>query len=296
MINYQTSQEEKNFLQKYDMGKYDRPSIASDICVFSIMKDDTDENYRKDPESRLKILMIRRAGFPYKGCLAMPGGFLMKNETPRESAVRELEEETGVKNAYLHTLDVFGKPGRDPRGWIVSHAYLALIDSEKYQVRAGSDAWKAEWYTINVSEKLSDEFDENETVKDFSLSLSFEDECVKALVREKARYENGHVTKSYEILEDDGFAFDHAIIVLRAYLKLKDQVNNDGRIVFDLMAETFTLTELQRAFEVILGKELLVSNFRRKYADLVEESDMQDKVVGHRPAKLFKRKISKFLE
>lgn len=75
MKKYEMSDEEKEFLAGYDLTKYDRPSVAADVVVFSVMKDDECDDVRRLQEKKLKILLIRRGGFPYKGCWAMPGGF-----------------------------------------------------------------------------------------------------------------------------------------------------------------------------------------------------------------------------
>ena len=97
-----------------------------------------------------------------------------------------------------------------------------------------------------------------------------------------------------EIVEDDGFAFDHAEIILRAYLSLKARTAQSGRIVFDLMPELFTLNTLQEAHEIILGEKLLTPNFRRKMAPYVIETDAMVTGAGHRPAKLFRRNLEAF--
>ena len=101
MKKYEMSVEEKEFLAGYDLTKYDRPSVAADVVVFSVMKDDECEDARRLQEKRLKILLIRRGGFPYKGSWAMPGGFCRKGEDVIDSARRELCEETGIDDAYV---------------------------------------------------------------------------------------------------------------------------------------------------------------------------------------------------
>ena len=77
---------------------------------------------------------------------------------------------------------------------------------------------------------------------------------------------------------------------------MQKEVNENGRPVFDLMPERFTLTALQKAFEIVQGKKLLVANFRRKIADYVIETDEIAEGAGHRPAKLFRRNLERFYE
>ena len=139
MEKYIMSEEEQAYLAGYDISAFDRPSVAADMAVFSIMEEEKQanskerrnpSNYRKDPLKKLKILLIRRASFPYKNAWALPGGFCRKGESVSETARRELCEETGVSDAYLRPFDIFSEEGRDPRGWIISHAFLALINGE----------------------------------------------------------------------------------------------------------------------------------------------------------------------
>jgi 8-oxo-dGTP diphosphatase len=61
------------------------------------------------------------------GTLALPGGFVGAGERPEDTARRKLREKTGLDDAYLEQLGAFADPGRDPRGWIPSIAYLALV-------------------------------------------------------------------------------------------------------------------------------------------------------------------------
>ncbi|MCQ2517632.1 MAG: NUDIX hydrolase [Lachnospiraceae bacterium] len=290
---------EEEFLKSYSIEKFDRPSVATDMAVFSIdEKEDSDMNYRKENKSVLKLLLIKRDEYPYKDSWALPGGFLRKDETPNAAAFRELKEETGVDVAFLRTLDVFGTPGRDPRGWIISHAYLALVENSKCKVVAGSDAENADWFEIKVKiEKEQSENDGNTISRETVYSLELNnggDVKLLSLIKRKTTYRDFHEISEYSEVDSFGFAFDHAIIILRAYLELQDMAEKDGRIIFDLLPEYFTLYKLQKAFEIVLGKELLVANFRRKISDFVTETDKIDAGSGHRPAKLFTRNLDKF--
>ena len=299
MENYVLSEEEKAFLTGYDISAFERPSVAADMAVFSIMGEKSDSisierrnpsNYRKDPLKQLKLLLIRRGSFPYKNAWALPGGVCRKGESVTETARRELCEETGVEDAYLRPFDIFSETGRDPRGWIISHAFLALINGEKYRVHEGSDAWEARWFRIEVESRdikreISSSQAQIESI--YTLNLMCEDAddlCLTAEIKERKSYEQYHETVEHEILNSSNLAFDHARIILCAYLALQNEANNDGRIIFDLMPERFTLTELQRAFESVLGRSLIIANFRRKIMDYVLETDDIVEGAGHRPA------------
>lgn len=304
-----TSKDEEDFLAQYDIEKYERPSIAVDMAVFSILgMGGTEEamrsagNYRKLPEKKLKVLLIRRGSYPYKNCWALPGGFCRRGENVSETAYRELKEETNVSSAFLKPIGIFGEEGRDPRGWIISNLYLALMDGEICKLRAGSDAWEARWFQVTVSQKeIKRDIQENSAtiIKEYTLQLLCEDgdrEPIQldAVIREEKQFQNYHETIEYEIVKNTGFGFDHAKLITCAILKLRESVEEDGRIVFDLLPETFTLTQLQRVFEIILNRKLLVANFRRKIADYCVETEQIVEGAGHRPAKLFKRNLETF--
>lgn len=303
MENYVMSEEEQAYLNGYDIRAFERPSVAADMAVFSIMGEKkTPSNYRKDPLKQLKVLLIRRGSFPYKNAWALPGGFCRKGESVLETARRELGEETGVEDAYLRPFDIFSEDGRDPRGWIISHAFLALINGEKYRVHEGSDAWEARWFQIEVeSSDMKREISASQAQIEriYTLRLTCEEAdglCMTAEVKESKNYEQYHETVHYEILNRSNLAFDHARIILCAYLTLQKEANNDGTVIFDLMPECFTLTELQRAFESVQGKPLLIANFRRKIMDYVLETDDTVEGAGHRPAKLFRRNLERFYQ
>jgi 8-oxo-dGTP diphosphatase len=80
-------------------------------------------------EGRLHVLLVPRADPPDRGRWNLPGGFMSANERPEETAQRKLTEKTGVGAIYLEQLQTYGEPNRDPRGWIPTIAYLALIDA-----------------------------------------------------------------------------------------------------------------------------------------------------------------------
>ena len=309
MREYIMSEEEKAYLEGYDISDYDRPSVAADMAVFSIMgigdEDVKDtvrsrDNYRKDPQKKLKLLLIRRASYPYKNSWALPGGFCKKGESTIETARRELYEETSVKDAYLRPFDIFSETDRDPRGWIISHAFLTLINGEKYKVHAGTDAWEAAWFSISVEKKEQHKEVEEDSASiesSYVLQLTCEqkdDLKLQAAIKESRQFKNYHETVSYDILDSEGLAFDHAKIILCAFLALQKEVSGTGKIIFELMPEKFTLSELQNAFEIVQGKKLIVPNFRRKMADYVIETEEAVEGVGHRPAKLFKRNLDTF--
>jgi len=299
MSCYRMSEEEKKYLEQYDISGYERPSVATDMAIFSVMEAAEAENFRKLPKKSLKLLLVCREAYPYKGSWALPGGFCRPGEDVYETARRELLEETSLQNAYLSLFGSFGEADRDPRGWVISNAFLALIDAEKYQLNAGTDAKEAAWFTIEVeSPEVKKEVKENfaRMETEYSLCLRQEESGVllTAKVTECKTFCDYHESVSYTITENNGLAFDHAKIVLRAWMYLRETLEHDPRIAFDLMPELFTLNRLQNAMELISGQELLTANFRRKIADYVVETDKVTEGKGHRPAKLFMRNLNAF--
>jgi len=298
MTDHKMTPAEEKYLKQYDIKAYDRPSLTADMAVFAILTSDQQEEYRKDPKKYLGILLIRRGGYPYKDDYGLPGGFAKKNETIEETANRELKEETSVDSAYLEPFGVFSRPGRDPRGWIISQGFLALVDAGKYQVRAGTDAWEAAWFRIDMEQeelKKHVRSDRADITTLYRLKLEKDDIRLSALVKETRVFTGHHEKTEYTILEDKGFAFDHAEIIVRALKALRERTAQSGRIVFDLMPELFTLYSLQEVHEIILGEKLLTPNFRRKMAPFVlETSQIAGSGAGHRPAKLFRRNTEAF--
>ena len=302
MKTYEMSDEEKKFLAGYDLTKYDRPSVAADVVVFSVMKDDECDDVRRIQEKKLKILLIRRGGFPYKGSWAMPGGFCKKGEDVIDSARRELCEETGIDDAYVKLVGVYGEPGRDPRGWVISSTYMALMNAGDCRLKAGDDAQDARWFTVELTEVsgTGEEIAKNEVEasykaqngKRYRLVLKNADSDIKltAVLRKTDISSCGRSSDSYDIEECEGLAFDHARIITEAVLGLREDLKRDPDLAFDLLPERFTLTELQNVFEQIWDRELTTPNFRRKIADHVEETDHIQEGERYRPAKLFTRR------
>ena len=117
-MSYLMSEEEKQFLEQYDITRFQQPSVTVDIAVFAVMarqEEQQDRDYRKDPPLELSLLLIRRGSYPYKDYWALPGGFARPGESLEQCADRELREETSVENAYLRPFGTFSDSGRDPR-------------------------------------------------------------------------------------------------------------------------------------------------------------------------------------
>ncbi len=132
-----SSPEEEQFLKNYDPTKYRNPGVAADTALFAV-----DEN-------GLSILLIKRGGYPYKGRWALPGGFVNLDEDILDSAMRELEEETGLISPYIEQVFVWGEPDRDPRDRVITVSFAGLVDRSQVQACAGDDAAEAEWFQLS---------------------------------------------------------------------------------------------------------------------------------------------------
>ena len=206
--------------------QYARPAVTVDCVVFGL--DDQD----------LKVLLIQRDNEPFAGRWALPGGFVMMDETLEESALRELREETGLTKVFLEQLYTFGNPGRDPRERVVTVAYYALVKLLDHKVQAATDAREAAWFAVDDMPKL---------------------------------------------------CFDHNTILDTALKRLQGKVRYQP-IGFELLPPKFSLTQLQRMYEIILERTLDKRNFRKKVIslDILDELDEVEQDVAHRAARLYR--------
>ncbi len=203
---------------------FPKPSVTVDMVIITLRGEE------------LQVLLIKRDLAPYRGRWAIPGGFVHIDESLEAAARRELREETGVGDVYLEQLYTFGEPGRDPRGRVISVAYIALVPAP-LAVTAGSDAREARWWPLTNLPAL---------------------------------------------------AFDHDKILQYALTRLRYKIEYSA-VGFRLLPEQFTLTELQQAYEIILGEPLDKRNFRRRIieAEVIEPTD--DLRTGEgRPARLYR--------
>ena len=211
--------------------EYPRPSVTVDCVIFGLNFD----------TNNLEILMIRRGGEPYKGCLALPGGFVNMDESLETAARRELMEETGVSVSYLEQLYTMGEPNRDPRCRVIGVSYFGLVKSCEHKAVGGDDATDAFWMPV------------------------------------KGVMDSGSI-----------LAFDHKTIIGIALKRLQDKIKY-APIGFNLLTETFTLDQLCRLYESILGRSVDKRNFYKKILSMNILSECgKEENVNHRPAKLYK--------
>ena len=269
-------QSEHEYLQKYRIGDYERPSLTTDVAAFTIRSEQND-NYKRNADKKLSILLIRRGKHPFLGFWALPGGFLRPGETVEACALREITEETHITPVSLLPIGVFSEPGRDPRGWIISNAFASVIGEDSVKQIGDDDASDAQWFDVSFTKDGGE---------DCHLELRCESVVLNAVLREsQTRFGRTY----FEIKDSGGLALDHARIIATALTALREGAKN-FEMIFDFLPETFTLTALQKVQETIMNISILPANFRRKISDYVVETDEYVLGAGHRPAKLYRRK------
>ncbi len=231
--------EELAFLERYDPGAFDRPSVAVDVVLLTVRG------------GRLATLLHRREEHPDRGRWSLPGGFVALDESLEDAAARTLATKAGVERVFLEQLFTFGDPARDPRMRVISVAYYALVPEPVFEVATGSAApVEVPW--------------EGEEGGDVA--------CIGA--------DGAHLP----------LAFDHDRILATAVQRIRGKLSYVP-IAFELLGPTFTLLEVRRVYEAILGRPLNKDSFRRTVlaSGLIEPTGDRQTGVGHRPAALYRR-------
>jgi 8-oxo-dGTP diphosphatase len=205
-------------------------------------------------EGALYTLVVHRAEHPHKGRWALPGGFVQMDESLDAAAARVLRARTALAQVFLEQLYTFGDLRRDPRTRVVTVAYYALVDRRRFDAASGKG--------------------ETEVAR---IEVPWEGET------------GGPVT----LLDTKGsavaMAFDHAEIIGTAVKRVRGKLDYTP-VGFQLLPESFTLLELQRVHETVLGRPVNKDSFRRKMlaSAQLEATGEAQKDVDHRPAELYR--------
>lgn len=206
------------------------------------------------PRRTLEVVQVYRKNWPYQHCWALPGGFSKPGETLEETARRELYTETGMNDIYLEPLANYSAPGRDPRGWVISSAYFALIPGDPPEVHGGDDAELALWFPVADVLKWQ---------------------------QGDPHGDNAH---------GQFIAFDHPEIIRDALIAMRHKLHTT-LVVKELLPDRFTLAELYQVIRVIddsFSEER--PNFIRKLLQrrIVQETGTFDDRFSQRAAKQYR--------
>ena len=197
-------------------------AVATDVVLFSIQRE------------RLEVLLTNRGD----GRWGLPGGRVGASEDLDASALRVLEEKTGVRGVYLEQLYTFGRPDRYPGQRVIAVAYYALVPLAQLHLRPRGAGEGLDWYAVKALPPL---------------------------------------------------VFDHAEIILLAHRRLAAKLAY-STIALKFMPERFTLSALQKVYEIILGESLDKRNFRKRVLalDCIETTGQTSREGNHRPARLYR--------
>lgn len=157
-----------------------------------------------------EVLLIQRRNEPFAHCWALPGGFILEDEPPWCAANRKLTSETNLEDISLMHIGVFGDQRRDPRGWMITVAYCAIVDQAELDAFAGEDAADAKWFDLDWKEENSRLF----------LTLTHDRVVLSAVLKKQEVMTSLGRDIRFDLLENNGVAFDHAKIIATAFERM----------------------------------------------------------------------------
>ncbi len=163
----------------------------------------------------LEVLLVRRGGHPFLGCWAVPGGFVNPDEDADAACARELQEETGLEGVPFEQLGFYSTPGRDPRGWVVSSAYVALVAGDAVP-HAGDDAADARWFSIGEVPVSADVAAKADGAPCHELRIANGEEELSIAFAEVPQPFSAPRAR---IIASRGLAFDHDRVIADAWLR-----------------------------------------------------------------------------
>lgn len=189
-------------------------------------------------DGRLHLLLARRGKSPYEGRWALPGSFIRVQESAEGTVKRLLEEMLPIQNAFFEQLYTFTAVDRDPRGRVISVAYLVIVPWRNLKRLMAEEEISFRCWRADMDEG----------------GLRLTDDAGAALVPE-------------------ALAFDHGKIIETGIERLRGKIDyTDIGFRFLENPRAFSLSELQTVFEAVLGKTLDSSNFRRAILNRYEKT------------------------
>lgn len=289
------TEEDKTLIEEYrrnELSKYPKPSVTADIvAVRPAFNEVGDGNWRRNPVFGMELLLIQRRQWPFRDCWALPGGFCREDESVEACANREFKEETGLNTGYLIPVGVFSEPGRDPRSWVISNAFVSVMGrGEGDNVQGGDDAKCACWFKIDNPVMCAGYFRipmTNGSDTRFDIIGTYQ----------STEFDGGIVTS----VEDSPLAFDHSRIIAQAFLRMLSY--DPRRLTLFFLPEKFSLSEYIGIYQYLTKYSIdqkNMANFRRQLTStgnsLLEPCDGADdwepQGRGHKLAKLYRRRGS----
>lgn len=237
-----------DFYKKQDLPTYEKPSLTVDGVVYGLNSD-----------GKLSVVLIKRKSHPFRGCFALPGGFVEPNEPVGDAIIRELEEETDLKilPEQVEQLATFSGAHRDPRTWVVSVAHLIFLRrSQLKQLKAGDDA--AEVFLGEVD------------------------------------FKTGSILVDGVPVPDEQFAFDHREILNTSISRIIGHVDWNPNFL-EVLGDDYCEFSIKEAVSVINQVErgldkspIRTNNFLDKYKDFVQEVGTRKIPTSYKPVKIYK--------
>lgn len=247
---------EKEFLDAYDPSAFERPSVTVDVALLSVV------------DGALFTLLLQRTEHPHKGRWSLPGGFVRGDEALDAAARRVLADKGGLEGVFLEQLYTFGDPHRDPRMRVITVAYYALVDRRRFEAASKGEGARPTAGRAAPRPHLAIG----------RIDVPWEGETGGAV---DIRLEPASAPAE--------LAFDHAEILGTAVKRIRGKLDYTP-IGFQLLGATFTLLELQRVHETVLGRPLNKDSFRRRMlaSGQLESAGEMQRDVDHRPAELYR--------
>jgi 8-oxo-dGTP diphosphatase len=239
-------EDEADFLRGYDLTAFPRPSVAVDVAVLTV------------DGGALRVALYRRAEHPGKGRYALPGGFVRLDESLDDAARRLLSAKAGLEGVFIEQLHTFGEPRRDPRGRIITVAYIALVDVARFERALAGAAGGLVLARLHVPWTGA-----------------------------------GGGSGAVFVENDEGqrlaWAFDHGTIAGCAVQRLRERIDHTP-LGFQLLPAEFTLRQLQDVHEIVRGTGVNKDSFRRRMlaTGLLEPTGHHEQNVTWRPAELYR--------